>query len=242
MFLKVSSRNAFLEATSKLRALVSRHASLARLSPALILAGTALLLYVGFQYGHMFAEQHRLAREWEQQNQRGQEAALQPIDDALTKLEIPKIHLEAMVVEGSTQQQLLLGPGHIETTPPPGAPGNSVITAHRDTFFRHIYELNKGDVVEVRRSGKLYTYRVTGKKIVSPEDVSVLRQTNDKRLTLITCYPTYYIGPAPDRLVVFTQLDDRQDALQASKPASGVLGTAAGGTTPAAPKAAAVPQ
>jgi sortase A len=90
----------------------------------------------------------------------------------------------------------------------PGQTGNAVITGHRDTFFRHIYELVKGDKIQVRRAGSVFTYEVTGKKIVMPEDVSVIRQTPDPQLTLITCYPTYYIGPAPKRLVVFSKLVD----------------------------------
>ncbi len=128
------------------------------------------------------------------------------MDDGLTRVSIPKIHLDAIVVEGTGHRQLLLGPGHMPDTPMPGDIGNSVITGHRDTFFRHIYELQKGDTIEVQRRGHLYTYQVTGKKVVKPEDLSVLSQGSDHRLTLITCYPTYYIGPAPDRLVVFGEL------------------------------------
>ena len=180
------------------------------LGPALIVIGVALLAFVGAQYGKMFTEQHRLAHEWQRQNQPG--ATRKVVDDGLIKLLIPKISLDAMVVEGTTRRKLLLGPGHMQHTPLPGEEGNSVITAHRDTFFRHIYELNKGDVVEVRRGGRTYSYEVTGKKIVDPEDLSVLQQSKDKRLTLITCYPTYYIGPAPDRLVVFAKLSDSQQA------------------------------
>jgi LPXTG-site transpeptidase (sortase) family protein len=180
------------------------------LGPALIVIGVALLAFVGVQYGQMFTEQHRLAHEWQRQNQPG--ATRMVIDDGPIKLLIPKISLDAMVVEGTTRHKLLLGPGHMEHTPLPGQEGNSVITAHRDTFFRHIYELNKGDVVEVRRGGRTYSYEVTGKKIIAPEDLSVLQQSKDKRLTLITCYPTYYIGPAPDRLVVFAKLSDNQGA------------------------------
>jgi LPXTG-site transpeptidase (sortase) family protein len=180
------------------------------LGPALIVAGAALLVYVGTQYSRMYAEQHRLAKQWQQQNEPGATPA--PADDGLTKLVIPKINLDAIVVEGTTRRQLLLGPGHMRETPAPGEVGNSVITAHRDTFFRHIYELNKGDILEVRRSGKTYTYEVTGKKVTDPEDLSVLRSSKDKRLTLITCYPTYYIGPAPDRLVVFAKMVEAQGA------------------------------
>jgi sortase A len=182
-------------------------------SVALMVVGAVVLLYVLLQYGTMFAEQHRLARQWEQQN--GATTAgvrTEAVSDGLTKVTIPKINLDAVVVEGTNRRQLLLGPGHMPDTPAPGEAGNSVITAHRDTFFRHIYELNKGDQIEVRRNGKLFTYEVTGKKVVQPEDMSVIKQSSDKRLTLITCYPTYYIGPAPERLVVFSKLVEQPEA------------------------------
>ena len=127
-------------------------------------------------------------------------------DDLLTRVVIPKISLDAIVVEGVSRKQLSEGPGHIKGTATPGEAGNAVISAHRDTFFRHIYELNKGDEILVRRNGKVFHYQVTGKKIVMPDDMAVLKQTSDPQLTLITCYPTYYIGPAPKRLVVFSKL------------------------------------
>ncbi len=75
----------------------------------------------------------------------------------------------------------------------------------------------KGDQIQVRRNGRVFTYEVTGKRIVQPEDVSVIKQTTDPQLTLITCYPTYYIGPAPKRLVVFSRLmeSDGQPSKQA---------------------------
>jgi sortase A len=91
-------------------------------------------------------------------------------------------------------------------TAAPGENGNSVITGHRDTFFRHIYELKKGDEIVVRRGGKSFQYLVERKFVVQPTDVGVLRPTSDARLTLITCYPTYYVGPAPERLVVISKL------------------------------------
>jgi sortase A len=94
----------------------------------------------------------------------------------------------------------------MESSVPPGETGNAVITGHRDTFFRHIYELNKGDDIFVQRNGKMFRYQVTGKRVVQPTDISVTHNSEDARLTLITCYPTYYIGPAPERLVVFSKL------------------------------------
>ena len=138
-------------------------------------------------------------------------------EEMLTRVSIPKIGLDAIVVEGATHKQLAIGPAHIKDTALPGETGNAVITGHRDTFFRHIYELQKGDAIFVRRNGEVFKYEVTGKKIVKPEDVSVLKQTTDAQLTLITCYPVYYIGPAPDRLVVFSKLVDHGVEMRAGE-------------------------
>jgi len=172
-----------------------------------MLAGLTLLGYVGTQYFAMYSTQKRLAAQWQKQNSTPHTSqTTAAVDDGLIRVEIPKINLDAMVVEGSSRKQLKIAPGHITTTPIPGESGNSVITAHRDTFFRHIYELNKGDEIMVRRNGQVYKFQVIGKKVVDPDDVSVLTPTTDAHLTLITCYPTYYIGPAPERLVVFSKL------------------------------------
>ncbi|MGE5110218.1 MAG: class D sortase [Acidobacteriaceae bacterium] len=187
--------------------LLRRHASL-----LLIVLGAFLLVYVTAEYSQMFWNQRRLEREWAAQQRRLDKGPSQPTtsaafkDDGLTRLSIPKIDFAAVIVEGTGRRELLLGPGHITNTPAPGEPGNSVISAHRDTFFRHIYELNKGDEILVQRNGKSYRYEVTSKRIVEPTDLSVLEPTHDSRLTLITCYPTYYVGPAPERLVVTSTL------------------------------------
>jgi sortase A len=177
-------------------------------SLVLVIAGIALLGYVGSEYWGMYRSQKNLELEWERQasavSAPGQ-PALTP-DQMLTRVVIPKIGLDAIVVEGASRKALSEGPGHMKETAMPGETGNAVITGHRDTFFRHIYELVKGDRVQVRRAGREFTYEVTGKKIVMPDDVSVIRQTPDAQLTLITCYPVYYIGPAPRRLVVFSRL------------------------------------
>jgi sortase A len=186
-------------------------------SPALVILGIILLGYVGAQYGRMYAEQRHLAREWQKQQQTRSEP--QPsasrakiiVDDGLTRLSVPKIDLDSVVVEGTSNRALLVGPGHMPDTPAPGDLGNSVITGHRDTFFRHIHELNKGDTVLVQRDGKIFTYQVTGKKVVEPDDMSVIRPAKDHRLTLITCYPTYFIGPAPKRLVVFSKMVEKNE-------------------------------
>ncbi|HYD16839.1 MAG TPA: class D sortase [Candidatus Nanoarchaeia archaeon] len=185
-------------------------------SLALILVGVALIGYVSYSYYTMYASQHRLAREWEDQQKLASQQSAKPVSDGLTRISIPKIDLNAVIVNGTSNKQLLLGPGLLEKTPAPGESGNAVVTAHRDTFFRHIYKLNKGDRIQVQRNGRAYQFEVTGKKIVDPSDTSVLKQTADPQLTLITCYPTYYIGPAPERLIVFSkQVEDLPSAAQA---------------------------
>jgi sortase A len=179
-----------------------------RVSLVLIIAGISLLGYVASEYWGMYRSQQRLEAEWERQatSINTPAAPAIPPDQILTRVVIPKIGLDAIVVEGASRKELSEGPGHMKQTAMPGQSGNAVITGHRDTFFRHIYELVKGDKIQVRRAGSVFTYEVTGKKIVMPDDVSVIRQTSDPQLTLITCYPTYYIGPAPKRLVVFSRL------------------------------------
>jgi len=208
-------REWLLHFAQRLRALLPvrhwRHSA----SPVLLILGALLLGYVAAQYGWMFYEQRQLAHEWERQ----QHAQTVPSpggvtkveDDGLTRISVPKIDLDSVIVEGTTHKSLLLGPGHLKDTPAPGELGNSVVTGHRDTFFRHIHELEKGDTVLVQREGKTFTYEVTGKKVVEPDDLSVIRPVKDRQLTLITCYPTYYIGPAPKRLVVFSKLIGEQD-------------------------------
>jgi len=184
-----------------------------RLSLVLLILGAVLLAYVGWAYGSMYLEQRRLAQEWQRQQQeqleqKASDIAASPAsaDDSLTMLSVPKINLESVVVEGTDNRSLRLGPGHLKDTPQPGEAGNSVISGHRDTFFRHLNDLQMGDEVLVQRGGKTFHYKVTGKRVVEPTDVAVIAPTKDPEMTLITCYPTYYIGPAPKRLVVFSKL------------------------------------
>ena len=178
-------------------------------SAILLLIGIGLLGYVGHEYWAMHREQQMLQRQWiTEQPTASSKLTAANKDDGLTRVSIPKINLDLIVVEGTNHKALRLGPGHLDNTPLPGDAGNSVISAHRDTFFRHIYELAKGDDIQIRRNGRTYTFQVMGKKIVQPDDLSVIRNTPDTRLTLITCYPIYYIGPAPKRLIVTAKLVD----------------------------------
>jgi LPXTG-site transpeptidase (sortase) family protein len=172
-----------------------------RLAHLLTGAGLLLLLYVCSQYWLMYAGQRKLALEWQQQNAHP-ENIVASNSDALVRLTIARINLDAVVVEGTSRQSLKLGPAHMEKSAVPGSAGNSVIIAHRDTFFRHLDELREGDAIDLRRQGKIYRFQVMGHRVVEPTDLSALRQSSSAQLTLITCYPMHYVGPAPKRLVV----------------------------------------
>ena len=188
-----------------------RSAALGRRSPrrlssvALLLLGLVLLAYALGSYAWMSLEQHRLKSQLNTSlavpaNSAGRD------QNALTLLTIPKIDLQAAILDGTNHKSLLLAPGHLSQTAWPGEPGNAVIAAHRDTFFRRLHDLRQGDDVLVRRAGREYRYVVSATAIVKPDDISVIQPTSDTRLTLITCYPTYYIGPAPKRLIVVARL------------------------------------
>jgi len=207
---------------AKVRPILTRRV----MSLALVVIGTLLLGYVAGEYWGMYRSQKNLEAEWQRQAATVNTPGHADIsaEQVLTRLLIPKINVDAIVVEGASRKELSEGPGHMKRTAQPGETGNAVITAHRDTFFRHIYELNKGDQIQVRRTGRTFTYEVTGKRIVMPEDVAVIKPTTNAQLTLITCYPTYYIGPAPKRLVVFSKLlenDGQPAANQAAQAHSG---------------------
>ncbi len=120
----------------------------------------------------------------------------------LAVLSIPKIGLEVAVLPGTDDLTLNRGVGLIEGTPRPGETGNSGIAGHRDGFFRGLKDVVAGDVIEVRSLSARRSFVVESIRIVRPEDVWVLEPTSSPVLTLVTCYPFYFIGSAPQRYIV----------------------------------------
>jgi len=131
-----------------------------------------------------------------------QKALSAPAPDPLAVLRIPKIHLEAPVLPGSDDRTLDRAVGYIEGTAKPGEQGNSGIAGHRDGFFRGLKDIGPGDVIELDTLQGSGAYRVERVWIVDPEDVSVLDPTTARALTLVTCYPFYFVGSAPRRFIV----------------------------------------
>jgi sortase A len=117
-------------------------------------------------------------------------------------LRIPKIGLEVPVLPGTDDLVLNRAVGHIPGTAAPGTEGNSGIAGHRDGFFRGLKDVGPGDGIEVDTLRGKEVYRVEHVWVVSPEDVSVLDTTPTRSLTLVTCYPFYFVGPAPQRYIV----------------------------------------
>jgi sortase A len=132
--------------------------------------------------------------------------------DVVGKLEIPSLNLSVMVVEGTETRDLKHAVGHIAGTVSPGEPGNVGIAGHRDTFFRPLRLVQRNDEIALRTPRGEYRYRVVSTNIVEPGELGVLGPTGRDTLTLVTCYPFYYVGPTPERFIVRAErvLGDRR--------------------------------
>jgi sortase A len=122
--------------------------------------------------------------------------------DPIGVIEIPRLGLSSVVLESDDTEALLFGVGHLADTPLPWHGGNSVLAAHRDTYFRDLGGIRPKDVIRFRAGDQELSYRVQETRIVGPTDVEVLAPTKTATLTLITCYPFHYVGPAPKRFIV----------------------------------------
>jgi sortase A len=120
----------------------------------------------------------------------------------LGRLEIARLGVSVLIVEGVDERSLLLGAGHVPGTTLPGQRGNIAVAGHRDTFFRPLREIREGDRIALTTVSHRAEYLVESTGIVPPEATDVLRPSDKPLLTLITCYPFSYIGPAPDRFIV----------------------------------------
>lgn len=118
------------------------------------------------------------------------------------RLEIPRLGLSVMVREGADGGTLRKAVGHIPGTALPGAIGNVGLAGHRDTFFRPLRDIKTGDAIDLQTERGTYKYVVESTKIVTPRDIGVLRASGGETLTLVTCYPFYYVGSAPKRFIV----------------------------------------
>jgi sortase A len=195
--------------------------ALSLLEGALWIGACGILFYLIFLVAEAVITQTRLARTFEQS--RDLESRSVPsaptfrpaapkranadfARPGISRLEIPRIGLTAMVLDGASSQTMRVGLGHITGTSSPGENGNVAIAGHRDTFFRPLRRIQEGDEILLETPAKALTYRVSSTEIVDPSDVAVLRSHGKDELTLVTCYPFSYLGPAPKRFIVHALL------------------------------------
>lgn len=127
----------------------------------------------------------------------------QGIDPGLIgRLKLPRLGVDAIVRDGADSRTLRRAVGRIPGTALPGEPGNVGLAAHRDTFFRALKGVRKDDRILLETLTGTYEYKVDSTIIVSPNNISVLDPTDNPSVTLVTCYPFYYVGKAPKRFIV----------------------------------------
>jgi len=122
--------------------------------------------------------------------------------NVLGRLRISRLGVEVAVLEGVEDRVLRRGAGWIPGTARPGEQGNIGIAAHRDTFFRPLREIRGGDRIELETLDAKQVYLVRSVSVVQPEFTAVLQETNEPTVTLVTCFPFDYVGPAPRRYIV----------------------------------------
>ncbi|MDT8069569.1 MAG: class D sortase [Terriglobia bacterium] len=120
----------------------------------------------------------------------------------LGRIEIRRIGVSVIVMEGTDRRTLQRAVGHIAGTSLPGQPGNIAIAGHRDTFFRELRNLRLGDEITLTTLDGSLVYEVDSMKVVAADNTAVLNHSTRSDLTLVTCYPFYFVGPAPRRFVV----------------------------------------
>jgi LPXTG-site transpeptidase (sortase) family protein len=186
---------------------------------ALIIGGVLAFAWFAYIQFDMFRTQRAVSRLIDERKARcGQSHDHTPVlphtlvivpprpGEPIGRMEIPRLHLSAVILEGTAPKTLRVAAGHINGTALPGTAGNICIAAHRDTLFRPLREVQPRDAILITTTYGTFRYIIDRVEIVSPGDVRVLRPTTDQELTLITCYPFTYVGAAPKRLAVHARL------------------------------------
>jgi len=174
------------------------------LGSALMVGGAAVLAWYSWTL-HQRDVAQRLAKEWLNRTTGVHRPAPPPPvrrGDVIGELRIPRLQLSVMVFEGDDAGVLKEGAGHIPGTALPSGRGNIGIAAHRDTYFRPLRAIHPNDVLTLKTPAGTSRYAVTETEIVRPSDIGVLAPAAGRDLTLVTCYPFFYIGSAPERFIV----------------------------------------
>jgi sortase A len=166
-------------------------------------AGVFALSYAGYVIADEHTYQAIEQSKFESASPSPSEARHPAIEGGVIgEMEVPRLGLKAIFVQGDSPRILRRAVGHIPETALPGESGNVVLSGHRDTFFRPLRNIQLGDKVEIKTLDGEFEYRVESTEVVSPGDMQVLRASGENTLTLVTCFPFYYVGAAPKRFIV----------------------------------------
>jgi sortase A len=138
--------------------------------------------------------------------------------ELIGRVAVPRLGLSAIVFEGTDDAVLHRGVGHLTGSALPGQPGNVVLAGHRDSFFRDLRNIRKGDLVDVTTAFGTRSYAVESTEVVDPTEIGVEAPTSAPTLTLITCYPFNFVGNAPQRFIIRAQPAQENAAQQPAPP------------------------
>jgi sortase A len=180
---------------------------------ALCVAGVLAVSYAGVRYASGMYRAEQARQRWEEREAQQQVASARAsVGDAgllndvvagapVARLLIPRVGLDAIVLEGVGDDELNAGPGHLPGSAFPGMPGNAVIAAHRDRHFFRLGELQLGDTIITESGQSMRSWIVTSRRVIR-RATPALFETREPTLTLTTCWPIRYFGTAPERLIV----------------------------------------
>lgn len=181
--------------------------ALGALSFVLLLCGSAALGYATYRWFDLYRYQRVAASEFEIPK-----AVLPPsapavaasiaVGDVIGEIDVPRLKLKAVVVQGDSEDQLRRSVGHLPETALPGEAGNVALAAHRDGLFRPLRNVRPGDAIFLQTRNRKFEYKVEWTAVVAPNATRVIEPTSESALTLVTCFPFYYVGAAPKRFIV----------------------------------------
>jgi len=163
--------------------------------------GVFALGYAGFVFADSNAYQALEMKKFEQPGRLSEPHTLAE-GDVIGQMQVPRLGLSVMVVQGDSPASLRHAVGHLPKSALPGEWGNVAVAGHRDTYFRPIRGIHLGDEIRFKTLEQNFKYVVESIEVVGPRDIQVLEVFTGHDLTFITCFPFYYVGPAPKRFVV----------------------------------------
>jgi sortase A len=171
-------------------------------------SGILAMGYAGFVFADSHAYQALETKKFKQAGLLSEPHILME-GEVIGEIQVPRLGLKAIVVQGDSPANLKRAVGHISKSALPGEWGNVALAGHRDTFFRTLRDIRLGDEIKFKTRERSFEYLVESIEVVAPTDIRVLESSTGHDLTLLTCFPFHYVGPAPNRFVVRAREVDR---------------------------------